>query len=198
MWRSLTSLSFIAIMSTCFAGCSLVQSEESHVKQELSPPTRLEFPKNIEAFFAESEASVPKLDPQQLNAGQHIRILTGGVPLTDFPEFIALPTEVVGTVKVVDSDRLVLQDVVMINEARSHSGVPILSKVPFTSRLFKNTSVGRSSTAVPGEVTLDLSKILHASELTEGEFAAMQKHGRPERIGVDFNVDVADGGDVTR
>ena len=150
------------------------------------------------SIFAESEASVPKVDPQQLNAGQHIHILTGGVPLTDFPEFIALPTEVVGTVKVVDSDRLVLQDVVMINEARSHSGVPILSKVPFTSRLFKNTSVGRSSTAVPGEVTLDLSKILHASELTEGEFAAMQKRGRPERIGVDFNVDVADGGDVTR
>ncbi|MDA1231207.1 MAG: hypothetical protein O2856_10570 [Planctomycetota bacterium] len=193
MWRSLTALSLIAVLSTCFAGCSLVQPSELNVRHELTPQTRLKLVKDAEAFLVECETSVPALDPKQLKAGQHIQILTGGTPMTDFPEFIVLPTKMAGSVKEVGPDRVVLQDVLMVNESRSQQGVPIVSKVPYVSRLFKNTGVGRVSTAIPGELTIELSRILHASELTAEEFEAMQKNGMPERIGVDFDFNIEDG-----
>lgn len=193
MWRSHTALSFIAALSTYFAGCSLVQPTELNVGQELTPQTRLQHVKDAEAFLIECETSLPTLDPKLLKAGQHIQILTGGTPVTDFPEFIVLPTKVAGSVKEVGPDRVVLQEVVMVNESRTQQGVPIVSKVPYVSRLFKNTGVGRVSTAIPGELTIELSRILHACELTEVEFEAMQKNGESERIGVDFDFNIENG-----
>lgn len=195
MWRNLTALSLIAAVSTCFAGCSLVQPAELNVRHELTPQTRLEFVKDAEAFLVECETSVPTLDPKQLKVGQHIQILTGGVPVTDFPEFIALPTKVAGTVKVISNGRVVLQDVVMINDRRTQQAVPIVSKVPYVSRLFKNTGVGREVASVPGEVAIELSEILHAKALTDAEFEDIQKYG-VERIGVDFDVKATDDGGV--
>ncbi len=98
-----------------------------------------------------------------------------------------------GTVKANDGERLVLQDVVLINEARSQTGVPVLSEVPYFSRLFKNTGVARQGVSIPGEMALERSKILHACELTDDNFKNIRQNGGDERIGVDFDFNIADG-----
>ena len=102
-----------------------------------------------------------------------------------------------GTVKANDGDRLVLQDVVMINEALKQSGVPIVNNVPYFSRLFKNTSAGRKGVSIPGEVALERSKILHACQLTDDSFKTIRQNGGYERIGVDFDFNVANDLDAT-
>lgn len=40
------------------------------------------------SFFADSQGRIPKLDPKQLKAGQHIQILTGDVPDAHVPEIL--------------------------------------------------------------------------------------------------------------
>ncbi len=101
-----------------------------------------------------------------------------------------------GTVKANDGDRLVLQDVVMINIVKLN-GTPMVSKVPYFNRLFKNTGVGRKGVSIPGEVALERSKILHACQLTDDNFKAIRQNGGYERIGVDIDFNVADGEDAT-
>ncbi|MBC7965636.1 MAG: hypothetical protein H7Z17_06880, partial [Fuerstia sp.] len=96
-----------------------------------------------------------------------------------------------GTVKANDGDRLVLQDVVLINEGRSQTGVPVVSRVPYFSRLFKNTSVARQGVSIPGEVALERSKILHACELTDDNFRSIRQNSGDERIGIDFDFNAA-------
>ena len=101
-----------------------------------------------------------------------------------------------GTVKANDGERLVLQDVVLINEGRSQTGVPIVNKVPYFSRCFKNTSVARQGISIPGEMALERSKILHACELTDDNFKNIRQNSGDERIGVDFDFNIADGEDA--
>ena len=92
-----------------------------------------------------------------------------------------------------DVDRVILQDVVMMSESRSSSGVPIVSHLPYVSRLFKNNGVARVTTHIPGEVTIELSEIICVSEVTDVDFDAVQNNGCYERIGVDFDLNVVDG-----
>ena len=155
----------------------------------------------MDVFLFNGQGPLPKIDPQELKPGQHVRLITGERPNCDDPdildEVLTISESFAGTVKANDGDRLVLQDVVMINETRSQTGVPIVSKVPYVSRRFKNTSVARQGISIPGEVALERSKILHASELTDDRFQTMRKNGGYERIGVDFDFNVADDLDAT-
>ena len=218
MWQKLVGASLTAVLTTCVAGCSLVQSEKSNIQtdpgfgcRELWQPAeesnaqtkRARQPgvqplANMEVFLVNEQGRLPKIDPQELKPGQHVQLLTGENLSGDFLDEVEMCTRsFAGTVKANDGDRLVLQDFVMIHESRSQTGVPILSKVPYVSRLFKNTGVARKGISIPGEVALERSKILHASELSDDRFQTMRKNDGYERIGVDFDFNVADGGDAT-
>ena len=155
----------------------------------------------LDVFLCNDQGRLPKIDPQELKPGQHVRLITGETPNGDDPdirdEMLMMSRSFAGTVKANDGDRLVLQDVVMINQGRSQTGVPVLSKVPYVSRLFKSAGVGRQGVSIPGEVALERSKILHACELTDDNFKAIRQNGGYERIGVDFDFNVADDGDAT-
>lgn len=63
-----------------------------------------------------------------------------------------------GTIAEVTAAGIVLTDAEETIEARSTTGVPIVSKVPSTSRLFKNTGVGRDVRPV-GTVTIPAGEI---------------------------------------
>ena len=219
MWQKLVGASLIAILTTSVAGCSLVQSEKSNVQtdpgfgcRELWQPAeesnaqtkRARQPgvqpvATLDFFLVNEQGRMPKIDPQDLKPGQHVQLLTGENLSGDFLDEVEMFTRsFAGTVKANDGDRLVLQDFVMIQEARSQSGVPIFrSKLPYFNRFFKNTSVGRKGVSIPGEVALERSKILHACELTDDSFQTMRQNGGYERIGVDFDFNVADGEDAT-
>ena len=198
MWKKPVSRAFVAVLTTCVAGCSLLQTEESNVEAEPRQQTSMEVLKDVEVFLRDSQGRMQKLDPKQLKAGQHIQILTGGVPNTHVPEIMMHATMIAGTVKLMDGDRVVLQDVVMIKESRSKPNSSFGSRIPYVSRWGRSTGIGRVSTAVPGEVAIKLSEILNASELTDVEFDAVRKNGGGfERIGVDFDFNVADDLEAT-
>ena len=191
----------VAVLTTCFAGCSLLQPPDTAVSTEdrLQP-----FGQEVgymEVFIVNEQGRMPKIDPGELKPGQHVRLITGeGCDNPDFLDEVSMMSRsFAGTVKSNDGNgnRLVLQDVVMINEARSQTGVPVISKVPYVSRLFKNTGVGRQGISIPGEVALERSGILYACQLTDDKFKTIRQNGGEERIGVDFDFNVADGGDAT-
>lgn len=63
-----------------------------------------------------------------------------------------------GTIAEVTTGGIVLTEAEELIEARSETTVPIVRKVPYTSRLFKNTGVGRDVRPV-GTVTIPAGEI---------------------------------------
>lgn len=194
MRRRPSSVSIIAALSTCLAGCSLLlHPAASATRTTQMSMVELE---ELKTHFAAPDDIVPQFDPSQLKAGQHIQIVTGVPPETLPQEILSLLSGIAGTVKEVSADRVVLQDVVMISTRPTQHAVPIAGKLPYFGRLFKNSSgVRREVTPVPGEVAIELSEILHAKELTNTAFEQVRKYG-VERIGVDFDFNIAEDGAV--
>ena len=62
-------------------------------------------------------------------------------------------TTVLTTVAVPDGGTVLLGGVKSLKESRNMSGVPILNKIPYISRLFKNTGVGRETQSLMLMVT---------------------------------------------
>ena len=60
---------------------------------------------------------------------------------------------VLTTVSVPDGGTVLLGGVKRLKEGRYMSGVPILNKIPYVSRLFKNTGVGRETESLMLMVT---------------------------------------------
>jgi hypothetical protein len=201
MRRHVGGLCLLAFLASCGSGCSLVQPPDSVASTENRPQLGAQPVMTLDVFLADDQGPLPKINPQELKPGQHVRLITGERPNCDDPdirdEVLMMSRSFAGTVKANDGDRLVLQDVVMINDARKQRGTPIVNNVPYFNRLFKNTSVGRKGVSIPGEVALERSKILHASELTDDNFKNIRQNGGHERIGVDFDFNVADGPEAT-
>ena len=62
-------------------------------------------------------------------------------------------TSVLTTVSVPDGGTVLLGGVKRLSESRNMAGVPILNKIPYLSRLFKNTGVGRETSSLMLMVT---------------------------------------------
>lgn len=191
MRQQLCGLTFLMTLATWTSGCSLVQPAESKVQPEPALQMSMDELRELQSFLIQGETSVPTLDPKQFHVGQHVHMIAGDSPTTLDQEIRLLTSSIAGTVKEVSTDRVVLQDLMMVKTGRSQ-GVPVVSKVPYISRLFRNSGVGRVSTAVPGELTIEMSSILHSSELSEVEFDAMQKNAQSQRIGVDYDFEIPD------
>ena len=202
MWRHLLGLSLFGFLTICSSGCSLVQPPDSAVSTEERPQLSVQPVMSMDVILVNEQGPLPKIDPEALKPGQHVRLITGERPNCNEPdlqeEVLMFSRSFAGTVKANDGERLVLQDVVMINEVRSQTGVPIVNKVPYFSRLFKNTGVARrQGISIPGEVALERSKILNACELSDDNFKTIRQNGGYERIGVDFDFNVADSPEAT-
>lgn len=146
MSRSIACLLATAAMT---AGCqnstpNLSSSEQIGV--ETTPPALVDGINQIDAITTVTQdyapdqlASLPiggdctvqTTDPGRSLHGTIAEVTTGGIVLTEAEELI---------------------------EARSESGAPIVSKVPYTGRLFKNTGVGRDVRPV-GTVTIPAGEI---------------------------------------
>ena len=67
------------------------------------------------------------------------------------PEFIF--TTVTTTVSVPDGGTVLLGGIKRLREGRNEFGVPILSKIPYVNRLFKNVGLGRTTDSLMLMVT---------------------------------------------
>ena len=66
---------------------------------------------------------------------------------------VVASTQVNTVVSVPDGGTVLLGGVKRLRESRNMAGVPILNKIPFISRLFKNTGVGRETSSLMLMVT---------------------------------------------
>ena len=57
------------------------------------------------------------------------------------------------TVSVPDGGTVLLGGIKRLSEGRNESGVPILSKIPYINRLFKNVGIGRTTSSLMMMVT---------------------------------------------
>lgn len=89
----------------------------------------------------------------------------------------------VGTVDSVDGNSIVLKDVLQMIEARAERGVPILQSVPYLSRTFKNSGVGRTSSRMPDNVTIPRLRIGGAFELSPTGIEKLQRLRKGEDAG---------------
>ncbi|MFM8577629.1 MAG: hypothetical protein ACKOCN_02330 [Planctomycetaceae bacterium] len=106
----------------------------------------------------ESGADVETVGTNPLNAGLNFgaaqsneaEVLSSGTTI-QLPEFIF--TTVTTTVSVPDGGTVLLGGIKRLREGRNEFGVPILSKIPYINRLFKNVGIGRTTESLMMMVT---------------------------------------------
>lgn len=97
------------------------------------------------SMFAQQNQQGGQQQGQQQQGGAGLTV-TVQQPVT---EIVSVTT----TVSVPDGGTVLLGGVKRLREGRNMSGVPILNKIPYVSRLFKNTGVGRETESVMLMVT---------------------------------------------
>lgn len=163
-------------------------STTAQVRQRpLGPPPTLSMDdlREIEGHFQQS-GFTPGLIAE-LKPGQHVCLLTHST-VSRTPNSVRRSIEqVAGTIVSVDEDALVLNNAVKLTEGRTMTGTPIVSKLPYVSRLFKNSGVGREAISIPGEVSIVRSKIQGIGNLTADDLAGLHKTSDSMKMGVDFD-----------
>lgn len=85
------------------------------------------------------------------------RTVNDGATTTTTGTTVQLPTfsftTVTTTVSVPDGGTVLLGGIKRLNEGRTERGVPLLSKIPYASRLFKNVGIGRTTQSLMMMVT---------------------------------------------
>ena len=133
----------------------------------------------IESSFQVIDPSGSQVELNDLQAGHQVRLVTSASTPEEMKNGGSLNmTEYVGTIDSIDADNVVLKNASLVTNATVQRGTPIVSRVPYISRMFKNTSVARDVQPLPHGVTVPRSKIIVALR-PETQFV--------ERIGVDFD-----------
>lgn len=136
----------------------------------------------IESGFHVIDPSGLQIQLKDLQAGQRVRLVTSASTLEEMKDGSSLhTTEYAGTVDAIDADNIVLRDASLVTSVNVVRGTPIVSRVPYISRMFKNTCRARETHPLPHGVTIPRSKVIVAL----GESAEIV-----ERIGVDFDHNV--------
>jgi len=133
----------------------------------------------IESRFHVVDSSAMEIHLKDLQAGQQVRLVTSASTLAEMKDGGNVnTTEYVGTIDEIDADNIVLKDASLVTRAKVVRGTPIMSRVPYFSRMFKNTSIGQETHPLPHGVTVPLSKVIVAL----GASSEIK-----ERMGVDFD-----------
>ncbi|MCX7398303.1 MAG: hypothetical protein NT138_11590 [Planctomycetales bacterium] len=133
----------------------------------------------IESSFQVIDPSALQIKLKDLQAGQQVRLVTSASTLAEMKEGGNVnTTEYVGTIDAIDADNIVLKDASLVTRAKVVRGTPIMSRVPYFSRMFKNTFAAKETHPLPHGVTVPRSKVIVAL----GASSEIR-----ELIGVDFD-----------
>lgn len=137
----------------------------------------------IESGFHVIDSSGLQIKLKDLQAGQQVRLVTSASTVAEMHDAggNTRTTEYVGTIEAIDADNIVLKDASIVTSAKVVRGTPIVSRVPYFSRMFKNTSAAKETHPLPHGVTIPRSKVVVALG-AGGEIV--------ERMGVDFDFNV--------
>ena len=133
----------------------------------------------IESSFQVVDPSALQIQLKDLQAGPQVRLVTSASTVTELNDGGSLETtEYVGTIDAIDADNIALKDASLVTRAKVVRGTPIIGRVPYFSRMFKNTSAAKETHPLPHGVTIPRSKVIVAL----GASSEIK-----ERIGVDFD-----------
>ncbi len=125
-----------------------------------------------------------RVKPDQLTPGQHVQIVAAVADPREAIDSASLDlTQYFGVIESVDNDQIVLKEVSIFVESKVVRETPVLSKVPYISRMFKNSAAAQELRPVTGKVAVPRSKIMMAELSSKNfhEFLPVR-----ERIAVDF------------
>lgn len=133
----------------------------------------------IESGFHVIDPSALQIQLKDLQAGQQVRLVASSSTLEEWKKSGMIDTtEYFGTIDAIDADKIVLKDASLVTSAKVVRATPIMSRVPYFSRMFKNTTLGKETHPLPHGVTIPRSKVIVAL----GASAEIV-----ERMGVDFD-----------
>ena len=133
---------------------SVVSQDKKYVRMTLNPTfTRID---RVDTFTFEgtetTRTGTNVLDPTGKVTGERDdeeTVVTG----TTVQQPSQAQTSVSTTVSVPDGGTILLGGIKRMREGRVERGIPILSKIPYVNRLFKNTAVGRETSTLMMTVT---------------------------------------------
>ncbi|MEM9186559.1 MAG: hypothetical protein AAGB00_08705, partial [Planctomycetota bacterium] len=100
----------------------------------------------------DSSSSATDADDDGVNedtSGSNAEVRTGTTVQLPTFQFVSVST----TVSVPDGGTVLLGGIKRLNEGRTEAGVPLLSKVPYINRLFRNVGIGRETDSLMMMVT---------------------------------------------
>jgi hypothetical protein len=135
----------------------------------------------IESGFCVIDPSDLQIQPENLYAGQQVRLITSATTIAEIKDGGRVETtEYVGTIDAIDANNVVLRDASLVTSAKVVRATPIVSRVPYLGRMFRNASVAKETHPLPHGITIPRSKVI----LALGEGSEIETR---ERMGVDFD-----------
>ena len=172
------------------SGCSMLTPSTPLSRDNMQSPVEdLEFRQLHESKF---DREAKQLSQDGMKPGVKVQLLLVDRQVEgdgEFPKVRFYMTEYLGTVKSVDGQTVVLKDAIQIIEGRSMNSVPVLSKIPYVSRMFRNSGVGRESRKMSADVVVPRKKIAGAFELSASGADHLLMLQQVDRIGVDYEED---------
>lgn len=152
------------------SGCAMMAPSGMQVTPAGMVPGQDALGQDIDLLFkCRFDPDAEQMSHDDFRPGKEVQVITVDRRVSKkwgYEEISRTMTLYIGTVESVDGDRIVLKDVVRMVEGRTDSGVPMLQSVPYLSRTFRNSGVGRTSSRMPGNVTILREKIGGAFELS--------------------------------
>ncbi len=177
-------------LTLVMSGCStLAPSTALYWESVQGPVDDIDFDELHRSKF---DREAKQLSREGLKAGLKVQLLLVDHQIEEDgknPESGFQVTQYVGYVESVDGQTVVLKDAIQIIEGRSMNSVPVLGKIPYVSRIFGNSGVGRESRKMADDVVVPREKIAGAFELSASGAESLMLLQQVERIGVDCEKD---------
>ena len=158
------------LLTLAGSGCAIMAPSGMQVTPAGMVPGQDALGQDIDLLFkCRFDPAAEQISHDDFRPGQEVQIITVDrhVGKTWGSEEVSRTmTLYVGTVESVDGEKIVLKDVVRMVEGRTENGVAMLQSVPYLSRMFRNSGVGRTSSRMPDNVMIPREKIGGAFELS--------------------------------
>lgn len=183
MARPASPLWALAVMVCALPGCMLWSLPSSN-KQSIRDSSTLP---SVEPQLREMTGLVP-IEFSQIKPGAYCEFSMVG-PISPETPAVAESPVIAGRVVSVDASGVVLTDSVSIDRtARTRAKPAPFRKVPYLSRLYKNTGVGVETIPIPGEIRVPRTSIDRASSISPEQWPTIRDGGFV-RVGIDFDFD---------
>lgn len=180
----------LVLLLGVISGCAVWRLPDSQLSEAMSETDGAPPPERLVQF-----SSFPAvIDVEDLKVGEYCEMQIPSPPAELGPQQPTDSTKLAGRVASISESTVVLVDVISVDDRIVRMNVaPTMNKIPYVSRLFKNTGVLVSPVKIPGELAIPRSSIHLLVRIDANTWPQYQQSGF-QRIGIDFDFDIEDHG----